>query len=477
MIKKITKIDRNLIAKKLFEALAPINGLESISLVGSICDKDDVSVISDIDTIVICSDLDEMFFKSCIDALNLLSGAELGLPGRKIFINSTFGPLKFDKPELIVIHLMVYDLQGHKQHVLKSPFTCLDWERSNLFYGKSLKQMYPVHRLQPNHFEGSRRGLKNYLDDIRNGVISYRRYTFLDGKAKECSDTYKLDSKHQGEYAFHIVKYLISNYLKMITGNNVQYPDSELFHLWEKYLPECSYFIPFFKELRELKTKRSKKYPKNTIQKVEDLLISFEDAFNQKWSSSLKMIFVRHGKTVLNDGSFLGQGRDPELMEPLEPLNHQFKAVFTSPLKRAVMSAKELSPDNNAHLDPRLSEINYGKAEGIFLEDLIKKFPDLYESWSKGKDARFPDGENHMDVMNRLKLFLDSIQDHSGTILVVTHNVVIRCLIGMLWKIPINQWFKIVVPHAREVELLCLESTYYLNIDAETKEIMTDSLI
>ena len=115
LIKKNTKIDRNLIAEKLFETLAPINGIESISLVGSICDKDDVSVISDIDTIVICSHLDEMFFNSCIEALNLLSGAELGLPDRKIFINSTFGPLKFDKPDLIVIHLMVYDLHGHKQ--------------------------------------------------------------------------------------------------------------------------------------------------------------------------------------------------------------------------------------------------------------------------------------------------------------------------------------------------------------------------
>ena len=477
MVKKNTKIDRNLIAEKLFEILAPINGLESVSLVGSICDKDDISVISDIDTIVICSALDEMFFKSCVDALNSLTGAELGLPDRRIFINSTFGPLKFDTPELIVIHLMVYDLQGHKEHVLKSPFTCLDWERSNLFFGKSLKEIYPVHRLQPNHFGESRRGLRNYLDDVRKGVISYRRYTFLDGKAKECSDTYELDSKHQGEYAFHIVKYLISNYLKMISGSNIQYADSDFFHMWEKYLPECSFFIPFFKTLRDLKAKRSEKYPKNTIQKVEDLLIGFENAFNQTWRSSLKLIFVRHGRTALNDGSFLGQGRDPELVESLEPLGCQVQAVFSSPLKRAMMSAKELSPDHDANLDYRLCEINYGKAEGLFLEDLKKMFPYLYESWSRGEDTRFQDGENHGDVMKRLKLFLNSLQDRSGTILVVTHNVVIRCLVGMIWEIPINQWFKIVVPHAREVELLCLERRYYLNMDSSTKEIMTDSLI
>jgi broad specificity phosphatase PhoE/predicted nucleotidyltransferase len=477
LIKKITKIDRNLIARKLFKTLAPTNGIESISLVGSICDKDDVSVISDIDTIVICSELDEVFFNSCIDALNSLSGADLGFPDREIIINSTFGPLKFDAPEIIVIHLMIYDLRGHKQHVLKSPFTCLDWERSNYFYGKSLKEIYPVHRLQPNHFVKSRRGLRNYLDDIRKGVISYRRYTFLDGKPKECSDNYKLDCKHQGEYAFHIVKYLISNYLKLVTGKNIQFSDDELFLLWKKYLPECSYFIPFFKELRELKTKRSEKYPQNTIQMVEDLLISFENSFHQKWNSSLKLIFVRHGRTAFNDGSFLGQGRDPEIIESLEPLGHQFQAVYTSPFKRSIMTAKELSPKNKANLDSRLSEINYGKAEGIFLEDLKKKFPYLYKSWSKGKDARFPDGENHRDVMNRLKLFLNCLQSHSGSVLVVTHNVVIRCLVGMLWKVPMSSWYKIVVPHAREVELLCLEKRYYLNMDPITKEIMTDSLI
>ena len=104
-------------------------------------------------------------------------------------------------------------------------------------------------------------------------------------------------------------------------------------------------------------------------------------------------------------------------------------------------------------------------------------FPYLYESWSRGQDTRFPDGENHMDVVNRLKLFLNSLQDHSGTILVVTHNVVIRCLVGMIWEVPMNQWFKIVVPHAQGVELLCLESRYYLNMDSATKEIMSDSLL
>ena len=167
--------------------------------------------------------------------LNSLAGADFGLPDRKIFINSTFGPLKFDTPELIVIHLMVYDLQGHKEHVLKSPFTCLDWERSNLFAWEKSKGSLSCSQASTKPFCRFEKGF-NYLDDVRKGVITYRRYTFLRWKSKECSDTYELDGKHQGEYAFHIVKYLISNYLKMISGCNIQYADTDLFLLWEKYL-------------------------------------------------------------------------------------------------------------------------------------------------------------------------------------------------------------------------------------------------
>ena len=121
---------------------------------------------------------------------------------------------------------------------------------------------------------------------------------------------------------------------------------------------------------------------------VENLLIKFEDAFIQKWDCSLKLSFVRHGKTAFNDGSFLGR-RDPELLESIEPLENQFQAVYTSPLKRAIMTAKELSSNNNANLDSRLSEINYGKAEGLFLEDLKINFLICMNPGVKGKMLDF----------------------------------------------------------------------------------------
>ena len=55
---------------------------------------------------------------------------------KKLLINNTFGPLKFNSNKNLVIHLMVYDRTGHIDHVIKSPFTVYDWERSNVYLKK-----------------------------------------------------------------------------------------------------------------------------------------------------------------------------------------------------------------------------------------------------------------------------------------------------------------------------------------------------
>lgn len=469
--------DRNLISEKLFEALGSVVGVQSISLVGSFCDKQDLSVISDIDTIVVCDNLTEEIFESCIDSVSCLSGSELGFPDREIFVNSSFGPLKFDKPNLIVIHLMIYDTAGHREHVLKSPFTCYDWERSNLFHGKSLREVYPVLRLQPNHFTHARRGLDDYLEDISKGVISYRRYAFDSGVPQEVLDFHSLDSKHKGEYAYHIVKNLVSNYFKMLLGENIVFDQKELIFNWENFLPESVYFIPFYQKLEELKLNRASNYPEDTLLRVSGFLKCFEDSFARHWNSGLKIKFFRHGKTKLNDGSFLGQGRNPELDEDLIDRDLGVKTTFSSPMKRAIMTASEITPNADLVEDSRLIEINYGRAEGMFVDDFKSVYPEIFKAWGRGEDAKFPNGENSADVLRRLKEFLKDLKDSNGEVAVVTHNVVLRCLIGMMWHLPISSWHLIQVPHCREIEILRMGKKFYLNLEPELKGLLTDSFL
>jgi ribonuclease H / adenosylcobalamin/alpha-ribazole phosphatase len=475
------KVNRELIADRVFDILMSVPGVFSVTFVGSFCDRDDLSVISDIDTIVICEELDEIIFQTCVDGILALCGSELGFPGRTVKVNPTFGPLKFDSEDIIVVHLMIYDREGHRDHVLKSPFTCYDWERSVLYRGPSLAEIYPVLRLQPRDFQGARRGMANYLDDLEKGVISYRKYEFKDGHGQQVEVDHHLDERHKGEYAYHIARNLVLNYLKMVRGENVLYNDEELGHFWAKEIPSCTYFIPFFNELRSIKLKRSINFPRETIDRVRAFIIDFELAYRARWIDGAKpLVFVRHGVTSLNDGSFLGQGRNPDILDPssVHPLNNFRGQVFSSPLQRALSTAKRLAPSFDAVPTTYLTEIDYGEAEGLHFGELATRYPELHEAWSRGEDAPFPNGECTHDVLSRLHSFLELVQKSSEPMLAVSHNVVLRCLVGEAYGLPMKCWFQLVIPHGIPLELLQDDlGRLRINLSREAKAVVTDSWV
>ena len=103
----------------------------SASIVGSYSENKDIKKIGDIDVVVICKKLTKKVF------LKILKRAKKKKFKVNTLINSTFGPMKINSENSLPIHLMIYDLESHKNHVLKSPFTCFDWERSKIYRGKS----------------------------------------------------------------------------------------------------------------------------------------------------------------------------------------------------------------------------------------------------------------------------------------------------------------------------------------------------
>lgn len=470
---------RKVISDKLFEVITNVQGVLSVTIVGSFSDHDDLSTISDIDTIVICEELTQDLYEKCVNNVRNLTGEELGFSGRSVYTNPTLGPLKFDTKSLIVVHLMIYDIEGHRRHVLESPFTCYDWERSDLHTGPLLKEIYPVLKLQPRDYLQARRGLRNYIEDIGQGVISYRRYNFENGKVKEVLEHKRLDSRHRGEYAFHIVKSLVANYCKLVIKDNTFLNDDELIENWRRFLPGCAYFIPYFKQLSEIKRKRKLRFPSDTIAKVKDFVLQFEKQFTKYWQHCPTLQFTRHAPTAFNDESFLGQGRDPAITKEVKihPLERSVGQVFCSPLKRAVQTARCLAPKAIFIKDPRLLEIQYGRAEGLTYAELKKKFPEMAISWKKGEDPCFPEGENTAMVCRRLKSFLNEQRYNQDSCLVVTHNVVLRCLIGYLYGIPQEKWCRLKVPHLELIEVLNREKDLYPNFSTEIKTVLTDSLL
>ncbi|MGF3555029.1 MAG: histidine phosphatase family protein, partial [Thermoplasmatota archaeon] len=170
---------------------------------------------------------------------------------------------------------------------------------------------------------------------------------------------------------------------------------------------------------------------------------------------------------------------DAKIIKPseniLNNLKNNFKdikIILSSPLRRALETA-DLVKNEKAVIKPEkeLVEIDYGLAEGKDLNYLRNKFPTLIKTWNEKIDARFPNGENYNDVLKRLlKLNSKLKKIKEKEVLIVTHNVVIRVLLGHTLNIPMHLWFKIKIPYGETIEFLFSKnSRFHLN-SAETIE-------
>lgn len=463
-----SKIKKKL-QESIFKSLSSVPGVLSVTLVGSFIDKDDLTGISDIDTIVICKKLNEEVFKQCLFKAQSIALEACGLQGFKLKINSSFGPLKFDKPKLVVLHLMIYDIEMHRKHVLLSPFTCLDWERSKTFFGEKIRDIFPVGHLQPRDFFEARRGLENYMFDLKNGTISIREYDLEGERVTETKQNLPLDERHTGEYAYHIVRNLVMNGLKLKNHENRIYSERELsMGIGTLIKGDTLEHEKNFRKLSQMKNKRRTVFPLWTLEWATSFLKDYQKSHLDKWKNAKKIYFVRHARTRMNDKTFLGQGRNPGIIDSEISLSQKIKVEvsFFSNTRRCKETVKVIAPNSNFFPDERLNEINYGSIEGYTFEELKKKHPEIIKEWSKGNDPRFPGGgENTIDVHSRLKDFIKEINHHKfKSALVVTHNVVLRCLIGGAHGIAITDWHKLNIPHAEPLEFYLLNGEIFSNI-------------
>lgn len=152
------------------------------------------------------------------------------------------------------------------------------------------------------------------------------------------------------------------------------------------------------------------------------------------------MIYIiRHGKTELNQNNVL-QGRSDH------PLNEdgirqaeqaadklrgiEFAHVFTSPLIRAVQTAKIMAPDRMIIVDDRLIEMDYGPYEGTDLHNLP---PEIITFFSDFVHNPAPAGMEQLDsVVSRAGAFIEDIRHLSGNILISTHAIAMKGILEYL---------------------------------------------
>ena len=161
-------------------------------------------------------------------------------------------------------------------------------------------------------------------------------------------------------------------------------------------------------------------------------------------SNSMGLFYLlRHGETKWNAENRIcgrsdvplseaGRRQAKRLAERLRPIS--FEALYSSPLKRAVDTARFISERIGLEpvVDDRLVELDYGQWEGKTLEEIRKNDPKTLRAWEAdpGRVAP-PGGESGLEVQQRVVSFLNSLaaKHRKGQVAVVFHKTVCRLAI------------------------------------------------
>ncbi len=152
------------------------------------------------------------------------------------------------------------------------------------------------------------------------------------------------------------------------------------------------------------------------------------------------MIYIiRHGQTELNIRNAL-QGRSDH------PLNEtgirqaeeaakrlkgiSFDIVYSSPLIRAVQTAKILAPDREPVIDERLIEMEYGPYEGKSLRELGPEVMTFFRDFVHNPA---PEGMEPLEsVVRRGGAFMEDRCRRDGNILISTHAIAMKGILEYL---------------------------------------------
>jgi probable phosphoglycerate mutase len=199
-------------------------------------------------------------------------------------------------------------------------------------------------------------------------------------------------------------------------------------------------------------------------------------AFHERQSGGVRIKtrfgVMRHAETFWNREKRIQGQKDTRLTPEGEAAadtwgnriaGYAWTQIVSSDLIRARETARRINETLHLPLsaDRRLREQHWGEWEGLTWTDIQKRFPKiLAEQIAAGWGFRPPGGESREAVYRRVSDFLaeQHRRDSGGSVLVVTHGGVIRCLVYRL----LNRKFLPDEPPvlgARQLHLLSVDKT------------------
>ncbi|MDR2112902.1 MAG: histidine phosphatase family protein [Candidatus Accumulibacter sp.] len=157
----------------------------------------------------------------------------------------------------------------------------------------------------------------------------------------------------------------------------------------------------------------------------------------------MRVFLIRHPPPLIEPGVCYGR-LDVDCREParfaagLRSCLPAGLAVYSSPLRRALRLAHELSPPGSVRVDPRLSEIDFGAWEGRRWDDIERREIDAWAADVAGFAP--PGGESVAALRARALGFAAALEDDAA---IVTHAGVMRALVGHWRHLPVADWSRL----------------------------------
>lgn len=171
---------------------------------------------------------------------------------------------------------------------------------------------------------------------------------------------------------------------------------------------------------------------------------------------STTFYLIRHGRTSGNVQRRL-QGRTDIPLDPFgmrqavliaERLAAQVRAdaLIASPLSRAFATATAISERMNLPIELHhdLVEMSFGDLEGLTLDEIATRYPELSELGAdpENYDFGWPNGESRHQFHTRVKTTFESLMDtyRNHAVIVVAHGGVLGSLLAQVRGTSPNDW-------------------------------------
>ncbi len=297
-----------IIIKEIVKKLSSFESIKSLTLVGSYPDADikPTDRIIDLDFIIIFDSFTVKTYHKISLILNKIT-KKFSNNSTELILEKKIGPFKPKKKKknLIIIHLIFFDIKEYQDYSKKNPLAAYSWQRFKPLIKKPLKEIYNVKSIKTKDIIKKRLGIEYYLKTIKTKRLICLTYKQKNKRIQLIKKRITLSKKETLQLIYHGIFHSVNNMFKVIENKNLHlhYSWKPLIKRLFKEFPTFKNYNNFLKALNESKDK---------IRSGKEIRPRDIKTFESKGISFLKQL-----EEILKKRDFLKSKRTKQLQKTL----------------------------------------------------------------------------------------------------------------------------------------------------------------